>query len=387
MSNQAKSPCGLKTDAEPNHRASVSRRRFLKATSSALAGASMGGAIRAQDRAEQGPRTFDLTPLIDNIAAIVTRHQLSKPGEYRRWLWQDKAGGRDLGLNPYGCADAANILYTIGRFPRDVRERQGWVATLQGLQEASTGLYREATHHEIHTTAHCLAALELFDAGPRYRLTGLGELLDPDKMVRFLDGLDWRGNPWPQAHRGAGLYAALVLAGEAPPRWVDRYFAWLWDEADPKTGLWRKGCIGPVKGSIFPHLAGSFHYLFNHEYARRPLRYPQAMIDTCLDLYRRRLYPLGARVNFAEIDWVYCVTRALRQCGHRFADCRQALGDFVGKYVAYLNGLDPKTDDGLNDLHMLFGATCALAELQQALPGLIRTKRPLKLVLDRRPFI
>jgi hypothetical protein len=28
-----------------------------------------------------------------------------------------------------------------------------------------------------------------------------------------------------------------------------------------------------------------------------------------------------------------------------------------------------------------------VAELQQALPGLIRTERPLRLVLDRRPFI
>jgi hypothetical protein len=35
----------------------------------------------------------------------------------------------------------------------------------------------------------------------------------------------------------------------------------------------------------------------------------------------------------------------------------------------------------------LFGAVCALAELQRALPGEIRSERPLRLVLDRRPFI
>ena len=46
-----------------------------------------------------------------------------------------------------------------------------------------------------------------------------------------------------------------------------------------------------------------------------------------------------------------------------------------------------ETDDGLDDLHALFGTLCALAELQQALPGEIRTARPLRLVLDRRPFI
>jgi hypothetical protein len=378
----------LKTEPNQNRSAPLSRRTFLKTASSALAGVSLGSAARADDRADQTERVFDLAPLIDNIESIVASHTHGEPGKYRRWLWQDKDGARELGVNPYGCADAANILYTIGRFPRDARERQGWIAALQDLQEPSGGLYHEATHHEIHTTAHCLAALELFDAGPRHRLAGLAEMLDADKMEHFLDDLDWRGNPWPQSHRGAGLYAALVLAGEAPREWQERYFAWLWNEADPETGFWRKGCIGPVKGSIFPHLAGSFHYLFNHQYARRPLRYPQAMIDACLDIYKRRLYPtLGARVNFAEIDWIYCLTRALRQCGHRFADCHDALRDFAGNYIAYLNGLDPKTDDGLNDLHMLFGATCALAELQQALPGTIRTARPLKLVLDRRPFI
>ena len=36
---------------------------------------------------------------------------------------------------------------------------------------------------------------------------------------------------------------------------------------------------------------------------------------------------------------------------------------------------------------LLFGYLCAFAELQQALPGSCVTDRPLKLVLDRRPFI
>jgi hypothetical protein len=37
------------------------------------------------------------------------------------------------------------------------------------------------------------------------------------------------------------------------------------------------------------------------------------------------------------------------------------------------------------DLHALNGTMSA--ELQQAVPGLLRTERPLKLILDRRPFI
>ena len=67
----------------------------------------------------------------------------------------------------------------------------------------------------------------------------------------------------------------------------------------------------------------------------------------------------------------------------------------VGYYNVVLRGaqapgpesFDFETDDPINDLHMLFGTVCALAELQNALPGEIVSTRPMRLVLDRRPFI
>jgi hypothetical protein len=306
-------------------------------------------------------------------------------------LWQDARQARDLGLNPYGCADAANILYTIGRFPRDPAERQAWIDALQRLQDPASGLFHEPTHHPIHTTAHCIAALELFDAGPRHPVAALLPLAEPQAMAAFLDGLDWRGDPWSQSHQGAGLYVSLVLTGAASLDWQDRYFAWLWDETDPGTGFLRRGCIGLLTAagtaSFFPHLAGTFHYLFNQQYARRPMRYPAALVDACLQLFERNAFPLGRAVGFAEIDWVYCLARAARQGGHRQADARRALEAFAARYVDYLSRLDPQADDSFNDLHALFGAVCALAELQQAVPGMLRTERPLRLVLDRRPFI
>ena len=66
---------------------------------------------------------------------------------------------------------------------------------------------------------------------------------------------------------------------------------------------------------------------------------------------------------------------------------RRRLTSFAEKYVEFLYSVDPVTHDSFNDLHMLFGTVCALAELQTALPGMIRTQKPLRLVLDRRPFI
>ncbi|MCK6555861.1 hypothetical protein L6Q96_14990 [Candidatus Binatia bacterium] len=331
---------------------------------------------------------FALADLISRVEAIVAAHAVGDTGAYARWLWQDESGSRQLGINEYGCADAANVLYTIGGFP-EVGDRPAWVRVLQARQDATGGLFRETTHDPLHTTAHCVAALELFEALPVHPLRALAALATCEGIRGLLDELDWTWNPWGESHKGAGAYAALRLAGEPEPGWEDAYFAWLWEAADPATGLWRRGCIDAGGAAmLFHHLAGSFHYLFNHEYARRPLRYPAAMVDTCLRIEAEGLFaPLGCTVGFAEIDWVYCLHRALRQSGHRFADARSALSRFARRYVDYLCSLDALADDGLNDLHQLFGAVCALAELQQALPGMLRTERPLRLVLDRRPFV
>ena len=339
----------------------------------------------------------DLQPIIEKAKEVIASHKL-ETGAYARWIWPDNTGRR-LGINEYGCADAANNLYMIGEFPKDAAERAEWVRHLQDFQHEDDGLFVEGTHHPFHTTAHCIAALELFEERAKYPLKAMEPYLDHDKLRELLDGLDWAENPWTASHQGAGIYAAMVLQGEADLDWQDAYFGWLWDNFDPESGFLRKGCVEPIlhadsfagplaKPSVFPHLASTFHYTFNHEYAHRPLPYPEKMIDTCIRIYRNREWPaLGHSVSFAEIDWVYCLTRSLRQCGYRYAEAKQALRDFAAEYLDYLDGLDAKTDEGLNDMHRLFGSICALAELQAALPGELRSDKPLKLVLDRRPFI
>lgn len=334
---------------------------------------------------------IDLSGFVADVEAIVARHGLGRPGSYRRYTLDgtDEHGApRSFDENPYGCADAANLLYTIGRLPGEAEERAAWIATLRGLQDPTTGFFRESSHHEIHTTAHCLGALELFDARPSHALTALAPLAGPGELEAFLDGLDWTNAPWTEAHRGAGLHAALVLAESSDAGFDDRYFDWLSGEVDPVTGLLRRGHVDPSHaGGSFPHLAGSFHYLFNFEHARRPWPHAPALIDTCLEIRRLGHFPLARNVWFADVDWVYCLSRALRQSEHRFAEAQRVLAEFADEYARFVLSLDPRRDAGLDDLHRLFGVVCALAELQRAVPGSLRTPRPLRLVLDRRPFI
>ncbi|MDF2924142.1 MAG: hypothetical protein K0R57_3056 [Paenibacillaceae bacterium] len=331
--------------------------------------------------------------LIGRILHSVEEHSLGETGKYSRWLWQNHDGSRKLGLNEYGCADAANILYTLGEFTAVPEERSKWIEVLQNMQNPDTGLFTEETHHPLHTTAHCTAALELFDALPQYPLHSLMKYRDKEELYRLLDGLDWTANPWPQSHQGAGIYAAFTITGTAGRQWEDWYFDWLWQEADPITGMWRKGYASSADANgsapLYQYMAASFHYLFNVEHRKMPLRFPERMIDACLELYHNKslCQRLGKEVGFVEIDWIYCLNRASRQTAHRFHEVKATLQSFAAAYLDYLHSLDPATDEKFNDLHLLFGTTCALAELQQALPGSVISPKPLKLVLDRRPFI
>ena len=347
-------------------------------------------------------KKLDIRPIISAMAATVKSHELKDiPGAYCRWLWQNAKADRELGINEYGCADAINILYTINEFYCDDETRKARISALQSLQNGESGMFTERTHHTIHTTAHCAAALELFEARPLYPLYGLHKYFDKEELYALLDGLDWN-DPWPQSHQGAGVYAALVNSGEVTEDFQSNYFAWFYENADPETGFWKKGYASDapyadvshpngrgVPDAIFAYMAGGFHYIFNHEYAKMPMRYPEKIIDTCIDMYKnggiRKNF--GKAVDFLEVDWVYCMTRASRQTAHRNAEVRALVYEFACNYVEYLLGLDFKTNDAFNDLHLLFGCACCLAELQQFMPGTIVTEKPLKLVLDRRPFI
>ena len=329
---------------------------------------------------------MNIDHIIEKIYRTVQSHRLEE-GVYCRWLWQDENNSRQLGINEYGCADAANILYTIGRFEGDPEKRALWVKAMQGMQDPKTGMFTEATHHTIHTTAHVTAALELFDALPAHPLTDLLPYLDKDALYEKLESLDWVGEPWSQSHQGAGLFAALTITRSVTAQWQDWYFDWLREKCDPVTGISYAGKHG-VK-PLNHHLNGWFHYLFNHNYAHRAFPNPEKLIDSCLDMYAKNELgeTFGKTCNFAEIDWVFALNRAACQTGYRYGESKAALRDFAGKYFEYLDSVDGDRDESFNDLHMLFGAVCCIAELQLALPGEITSTVPLKIVLDRRPFI
>jgi len=329
----------------------------------------------------------NLDSLIEKIHNTVKSHYLGN-GAYARYLWQDAGGNRKLGINEYGCADAINLLYTINELPKG-EQREACIAALQSLQHEDTGLFQEPTHHFIHTTAHCIASLELFDAEPLYPQKRMLEYFTKDGIKGLLDSLRWVEAPWRDSHEGAGTYVIGVLTNNVDLDWQNYYFSLLYDNTDDILGMSRKGTVDEKAIPLFHHLYGWFHYMFNMQYAKRPLKYPEKLVDTCIRMYDENLLGnhFGRSIGFAEVDWVFALNRATRETPHRFKEAKERLYDFGVKYIEYLETLDFTTDERLNDLHCLFGMACCVAELQAALPGKFISTKPLRLVLDRRPFI
>lgn len=328
----------------------------------------------------------DLRGFIREVQRIVARHNLGNPGQYTRWLTQDAKGTRDLGSTPYGCANAVNILYTIGALPEQADQRQVMAEVLQGFQDGESGLFVNPGNYETHTTAFVSGALKLLDAKPLHRAYAFEKYLDKGSLFAFMDAIDWSCNPWLGSHLGAGLYASMLLTGTSTDEWEDLYFQWLDENADPETGLWKRGCL--TGAPRFHYLAATFHYVFSYEHAKRALPYPRALLDTCIKAYRNGdCIDFANEVGWADIDFAYLLARVQRRAGIRFEETQEILREIADGLIAQLMAMDPENSEILNDLNTLFAIVCALAVLQDALPGYIRTSVPLKLVLDIRPFL
>ncbi|XEC95965.1 hypothetical protein AB6A23_05200 [Paenibacillus tarimensis] len=327
----------------------------------------------------------NIQPFLDKVRRSVEAHRTGPSGGYRRML------SDPMEADLYGTADAAILLYTLGELPEaGGTGHNGMVTTIQRFQVQDSGLFPGAGHHPIHGTAYAIAALELLDNKPLYPLTDLHGLKSRAALYDFMDGLDWVNRPWSESHKGAGIYAALVLAGEVDREWEDWYLNWLQQQADPVTGLWCRQAVYATDGApLFHHLASSFHYLFNLNYRKRSMQYPDAWIDTCLALQASGQIPLAAgELSFVELDVLYTLISAASQTGHRAGELQDMMHTIGCHLLRSVEVLSAGPEAAVfEDLHALCGTVCALALVQSILPEQVVADRLLLKVLDRRPFI
>lgn len=287
----------------------------------------------------------------------------------------------------YGVADMACVLHTLGLLRPSAAERAEWAAAFRRFQREEDGWLREAdpTHGAMHNLAFGLAGMELLDLVPERPVRLAPAHSDPRA---FLATLDWRNRVYPDSHEGAGIGTVFTLLPELGGRpWLEAYFAACDALFDPRNGL-----MGRDKppGGDFDQVGGTFHYVFLYHHFNRRAPFPRQRIDAVLDT---RL-PDGCwhpeNRLWLSFDALYLLTRTLRYCPHRHDDivacARQVMTNAMREVFSPAGREQLRA--GRVATHSVAAALSLAAEAQLFLGAQeVVTERPLRPVLDRRPFI
>ena len=290
------------------------------------------------------------------------------------------------GLELYGVSDMASILYSLNRLSPSDTERAQWADAFQTFQRGGDGwlVERARSHDPLHNTAYALASMQLLDLRPRNPVT-IKVAEDP---AAFLETLDWQTNVYLDSHKGAGAGSIAYLVPELnKPAWFDAYFAKCDSLFDPRNGM--MGRDKPVGGD-FDQLGGTFHYGFLYETFHKAMPYPEARIDAIIGLQQADGYWHPTNHLWLTLDAIYMLTRTLRYTTHRFEDVRNVVRRTVSVLANDVYSVDGRVRsfNGALPTHSVMAAISILAEAQRFLGAEeILTERPLRLVLDRRPFI
>ncbi len=288
----------------------------------------------------------------------------------------------------YGVADMADVLYTVGALHPSSVERTDWAAAFQLFQDPASGWYIEKEPKTLtpqHNTAFALSAMQLLDLTPKVPLK-----MGPEysNIRTYLEALNWRTGVYPDSHKGAGVGSIYVLyAPLHSTSWFNEYFSTCDSLFDPQNGL--MGRDKPPTGDS-DQIGGTFHYSFLYQYFNRQMPYPEQRIDTVLRLQQPDGYWLPSNHLWLTLDAIYLMTRTLRYCPHRLEDVRASVRHTLKtlQQDVYSSEGRKATFSKEAGVHSLTAAISILAEAQQFL-GIeeVATDWPLKLVLDRRPFI
>lgn len=287
----------------------------------------------------------------------------------------------------YGVADMACILYTLDALRPTEPERAEWAAAFQTFQNPETGwlVEKSRTHDPLHNTAFALAAMQLLDLTPKFPVKMGPEFMN---IRAYLDTLDWRKGVYSNSHKGAGVAAIFALVPKlGTPGWFTEYFAACDSLFDPNNGM-----MGKEKspGGDSDQIGGTFHYAFLYQHFNRHMLFPERRIDSVITLQQPDGYWLATNKLWLTLDAIYLMTRTLRYCPHRFEDVRATIRKTMSTLMreVYSVAGRKQTFTGKLAVHLVTAAISIAAEVQQFLGAQeVITECPLRLVLDRRPFI
>jgi hypothetical protein len=374
----------------------VTRSEFLRRSAKGAAAVALLATLPASSRAQPSssirapsPKTkSDAAPTFDLrefVNWIVTEFEPSArlPGGAGRYARKPGQTVQEL----YGTSDMACILYSLGRLHPTEPERKEWAAAFQVFQRPDTGwlVEKSRTHDPLHNTAFALAAMQLLDLTPQHPVKMSSEFSDPRA---FLGTLNWRTAVYTESHKGAGVGAIFALVPALnDPMWFKAYFETCDSYFDPANGMMGRD---KAPGGDSDQVGGTFHYSFLYEHFNRHMPYPEARIDAVLRTQQPDGYWRADNHLWLTLDAIYLMTRSLRYTTHRFDDvrtCVRRLMETLMRDVYSPEGRKTALAANL-PVHSVTAAINIAAEVQRFLGAQeVITEQPLRLVLDRRPFI
>jgi len=272
-----------------------------------------------------------------------------------------------------------------------------WIQAIQSFQDPKTGWFKESGfnfgfHFKEHSTAFAIAALKLLNSEPKYEIRYKNQLNTEKKVRKWLYHVpEWGLLFWPGSHRGGGIgaiFATLGLDSYPHENFFDWYFKWLDEHADPEVGFWRIGWNHKVKKRLTKQeLGGSIHYYWIYEFFKRPIPYPERVIDSTLKLQNEYGLWDGFVSYCIDLDAIFALLRCLNQTnGYRKIDIEQAIIKYLDHTIFMLNDKDFLFKH-YNNTHKLTGCLEAIAEIQKYMPELFDLKFKMIETLDLTPWI
>lgn len=296
----------------------------------------------------------------------------------------------------YGIADMACILYTIDELHPTESERQEWLEGLQSFQDPGSGylIALTASLSKVHNTAFAIGAMNLFEENlsngkrPEHRLRFARNFDAAESMERYVGSLNWETNVYESGENSIGLASAFAnVTDTVGPEW----FAWLMNYFDTRFDP-NNGMLGQDKpsGGDTDQIGGTFHFAFFWEYFGRQMPFSDQRVDAILGLQGPTEIWAGDNPWWMPFDSIYMLSRVASYSDYRKEDIRNSVQRAVE--VCYERAMDQacrETDFYYPELgvHTLTGAISLFAVAQQFLGDEIISPKPLRLVLDRRPYI
>ncbi len=307
-----------------------------------------------------------------------------------------RPGDRAIAL--YGSADVACILYTLDRLDPGERAAE-WLDALSQFQDPTSTFFIDASGmlSTAHNTGFVTAAMQLFEPElrngemPPIAMT-FGELMGaPADAERYASTLDWRNNCY---EAGENLIGHASTFFNVKGMVAEDWFEWLVEFIEGTKLDAANGMVGidkPPAGDG-DQIGGTLHFDFFWAALGRRLPFAAERAKALLGLQ----LPDGLwdpnNPWWLTFDSVYMLGRTLPDLPDgEAAGVRAAIGRAVSTLAARAADAARRRIDFVEPwigAHMLTGALSLFACAQQIL-GIERivTDRPLRLVLDRRPYI